>query len=101
MFEEYNGLKAGRSEDQRLAESINGAMNQLLENPELGVKIPRHLWPKEYTQEYEISNLWKCNLRQGWRLIYTIAGNQIEIVSIILEWFPHKEYENRFKYKVR
>ena len=41
----------------------------------------------------------KCNLPDGWRLVYTLAGNEIEIISILLEWFSHKEYERRFGYK--
>ncbi|HPV66505.1 MAG TPA: hypothetical protein PK655_03600 [archaeon] len=44
------------------------------------------------------SNLWKYNLSNGWRLTYTIRGGEIEVISIIIEWFCHKKYENRFKY---
>lgn len=40
-------------------------------------------------------------MRSGWRLIYTISGNKIEIVSIILEWMDHKSYERRFGYRSR
>jgi hypothetical protein len=32
------------------------------------------------------------------RLIYSITGDEISIVSIILEWFDHKDYERRFSY---
>ena len=35
----------------------------------------------------------------GWRLIYTITTpNKIEILSVILEWFDHPEYERKFHY---
>gem|GEM_PF-2928534 len=33
------------------------------------------------------------NLARGWRMVYTLVGNEVEIISIILEWFGHKEYE--------
>jgi len=46
-----------------------------------------------------LNNLWKYDLPQGWRLLYTVtAENQVELISAILEWFNHKSYEKRMKY---
>ena len=56
------------------------------------------LIPKIYIKKYEITNLWKYDLPRGWRIIYSIANEDIEIISLILEWIDHKEYERRFKY---
>jgi hypothetical protein len=50
-------------------------------------------------QKYKINSLHKYNLPNGWRMLYTIKGNEIEIISIIIEWIRHKEYERKFKYK--
>ena len=50
-------------------------------------------------KEYGIKNLWKYNLSQGWRLLYTVtADNEVELISAILDWFDHKEYEKIMKY---
>lgn len=95
---EFEELKEGKFEDNELYKSINKIFDILKENPTSGIKIPKKLWPKEYIQAYEITNLWKQNLPNAWRLIYTIEMNEIKIVSIILEWFDHKEYEKRFGY---
>lgn len=92
-------MKSGKFEDKQLANEIEGAINALKENPLRGVKIERRLWPKEYVKKYGIDNLRKYDLRNGWRLLYTLAGNQIEIVAILLEWMDHKAYERRFWYK--
>ncbi len=35
---------------------------------------------------------------KGWRLIYSIGREEIKVISLILEWLTHKEYEKRFKY---
>ena len=91
-------LKAGKFEDKQLYEFINRAIDDLKENPACGTKISNKLWPKIYIENYNINNLWKYGLPNAWRLIYTIAENDIKIMSIILEWFNHKEYERRFKY---
>ncbi len=100
LFGAYQSLKQGRTEERALAENLDFAIAQLKANPFCGVKIPRKLWPKKYVSEYGISNLWKYDLPKGWRLVYTIAGNRIEIISILLEWFDHKGYEKRFGYRV-
>jgi len=67
-------------------------------NPTCGTRIPKKLWPKLYSKRYEINNLWKYDLPNAWRLIYTIDSNEIRIMNIILEWFDHKEYDRMFKY---
>jgi len=63
-----------------------------------GIKIPSSLWPKEYVKKYGIDNLRKYDLPDGWRLLYTLRGNEIEIISILIEWPSHTAYERKFKY---
>ena len=87
-----------KDEDPQLFKFLERATDDLKKNPICGIKIPRDLWPKEYVNKHKIDNLWKYNLPTAWRLIYTIAKDQIKIVSIILEWMDHKSYERRFKY---
>ncbi len=94
-------LQAGKFEDKRLAKNIEAAICELKENPFAGVAIPRRLWPKEYVCEFQIDNLRKLNLPSAWRLTYTIRGNELEIISVILEWFDHKSYEKRFGYATK
>lgn len=98
LKEQFEHLKQGKFEDKRLYTFIDRAIDDLKVNPTCGIKIAKHLWPKEYIQKYQITNLWKYDLPNAWRLIYTIETDEIKIVSIILEWFDHKEYEKRFKY---
>jgi len=64
----------------------------------IGIAIPKRLIPKEYIRRYRIDNLWKYDLPKGWRLLYTVQGNNVNIVSIIVEWMDHKNYKRRFKY---
>jgi Txe/YoeB family toxin of Txe-Axe toxin-antitoxin module len=91
-------LKEGKFEDKNLYTFIQGAINDLKQNPLCGAKIPKALWPKDYVQKYMITNLWKYDLPNAWRLIYTLETDEIKIISIILEWFDHKDYEKRFGY---
>lgn len=95
---EFEGLKHKKFEDKQLHYIIFEVMQILKLDPACGIKLPKRLWPKEYLQKYNITNLWKVNLPNGWRLVYTIDTTEIEIVNKILEWFDHKEYERRFGY---
>lgn len=96
--DEFESLKEGKFEDKQLYEFIGRAIKDLRTNPMCGIKIQKKLWPKEYCQKYDITNLWKYDLPNAWRVIYTIETNELLILSIILEWLDHKEYERRFGY---
>ncbi|MBS3149030.1 type II toxin-antitoxin system RelE/ParE family toxin [Candidatus Woesearchaeota archaeon] len=96
--QEFEELKEGKFKDKQLYEFIERAIKDLKGNPSCGTKIPKRLWPKDYIQQYEIFNLWKYDLPNGWRLVYTIKEDEVMILNVILEWFDHKEYERRFHY---
>ena len=70
-----------------IKKGIKKAVQSLQENAFAGVQIPKRLIPKKYVQEHNINNLWKYDLPQGWRLLYTItAQDEVEILTAILEW---------------
>ena len=82
-----------------LKNQIKRAIKDLQSNAFSGIQIPKKLIPKEYVKKYGITNLWKYDLPDGWRLIYSITTpNKVEILTVILEWFDHKNYNRRFKY---
>lgn len=91
----FNSLK----KDDIIKKSMIRAIKDLRQNAFSGIQIPKRLIPKSYIQKYGLNNLWKYDLPQGWRLLYTItAKNEVELISAILEWFNHKDYEKRMKY---
>ncbi len=94
----FEELEKGKFEDKRLYGFIERAIVDLKKDYTSGIKIPKKLWPKIYVQKYKIDNLWKYDLPNGWRLIYTIKANEVMILNVILEWMTHKDYEKRFKY---
>ena len=94
LEKDFHSLK----EDDPIKKAMIRAIQDLKENAFSGIQIPKRLFPKEYVQKYSINNLWKYDLPSAWRLIYTIESDEVTIVSIILEWFDHREYEKRFNY---
>ena len=87
------------SDHQTLLNSIKQKIEILRDNPEYGIHIPNDRIPKEYIKDFDVNNLWKVNLSGAWRMIYTIRGSEVEIISLILDIMNHRDYEKKFKYK--
>ncbi|MBI2576179.1 hypothetical protein HYV84_03125 [Candidatus Woesearchaeota archaeon] len=87
-------LKQGKFQDRQLYRFVDRAIDDMKKNPACGIKIPKRLWPSAYIIEYGITNLWKYDMPNGWRLIYTIKEDEVMILNVILEWFNHKEKRN-------
>lgn len=83
-------------EDLRLYKEIANALDSIKHNAFFGRNVKKDLIPKDLVRRYNIDNLWIYNLRKDWRLIYTITGNQVEVLAIILDWMNHKDYERLF-----
>lgn len=94
----FNKLKDSKTEDLQLYELLKRAFEDIENNPSGFIHVPKNLIPKEYKQKYNIDNLWKYDLPNGWRLLYSLSRDKVLLLAIILEWLDHKNYERRFKY---
>jgi len=84
--------------DSKLYKFILRAFEDIEENVFCGIQLPKKLIPKEYLKKFNVRNVWKYNLPGAWRLLYSVEGRNLIILSIVLEWMDHKTYERRFKY---
>ena len=95
----YN-LERGDASERQLFKYILRDKGDIKNNAFCGIPLHKKLIPDKY-EKLGIDNLWKYDLPNGWRLVYTITSpNNIELIAIIIEWFDHKNYEKRFKYVV-
>jgi Txe/YoeB family toxin of Txe-Axe toxin-antitoxin module len=83
------------TQEQQLLRSIQQKVEFLKANPFYGDNIPKKLIPKKFN----VQNLWRVELSQFWRMLYTIRGDEIEIICFILEIVDHQAYDKRFGYK--
>ncbi len=95
----FEELRDSKTEDQALYKFLSQAFENLKEDAFAGIQIPKKLIPKKYLQKYGIDNLWKYNLPNAWRLLYSVGQEEVVVISIILDWMPHKDYERKFGYK--
>ena len=93
--EEYNELNRIVGEElqrgvtssvhQSIFRSIDRVKGWLKENPFAGDQVKKSQIPDYYTQKYGVTNLWRIELSNYWRLIYTIQSNEVEIIDFVLD----------------
>ena len=95
----YQKLDSKRFQEKQLKQWLDRAFKDLEKNAFCGIQIPKRLMTKEYIVKFgRLDNIWKYNLPNAWRLIYTIKRGHVIVLSIILEWLNHSTYEKRFMY---
>ena len=80
-------------------------MNKKIElikiNFHYGEPIAKKLIPDEYKEKYGITNLFRVELPNFWRMLYTLTNeeDEIEIIAFVLDVIDHKIYNKIFGYK--
>ena len=107
--EVYNELRASVEEErkrgiensfhQTLLRSIERVWELLKENPFAGDQVSKRQIPSKYIKLYDVDNVWRVELSKFWRLVYTITGNQVEIITFIMDIFNHQDYDRVFGYR--
>lgn len=82
----------------RLYKEISKALEEISKDVYNGRQVKKKLIPNTFIIKYNINNLWIYNLRKDWRLLYSVANNEIEVLALILDWLNHKDYEKLFNF---
>ena len=90
--------KRDNKESQSLLRSIRRVMEILKENPQFGDPIRKELIPESF-KKIRIQNLYRVELSNFWRMLYTIEGTRVEIFLFILSIVDHPTYNKLFGYK--
>lgn len=94
-----------KAKDRKFENSI---LKSLIKKKDI-LKIDRHYgdpiskdkFPKKYVELFNIKNLFRVELPNYWRMLYTLTNNgeDIEIICFVLDIVPHDDYNKLFKYK--
>lgn len=90
--------KRNDKEARSILNSFERVKNILKQNPQYGEPIAKYLIP-ELLRKQGIKNLYRAELSNFWRMLYTLEGNQIEIFVFILTITDHPAYNKLFGYK--
>jgi len=92
-----NQLREGKTstDEIQLLRSIKQKTEFIKSNPYYGDSIKKELIPKELA----VTNLWRVELSGFWRMLYTIKGDQLEIICFVLDILDHEKYNKKFGYR--
>lgn len=91
----YEGLDKTSS----IYKSIEDTIKILKQEPKRGDQVQRRLIPKIYQKQYSITNLFRIELVDYWRLLYSLQKFEgINLGVLILDVLPHSEYDRLFGY---
>ncbi|MFW6014795.1 MAG: hypothetical protein ACOCQG_06460 [Candidatus Nanoarchaeia archaeon] len=71
------------------------------QNIHYGDPIAKSKFPKRYKTQYKITNLFRAEIADFWRFLYTLTQgkSQDEIIVFILDITSHKKYNKIFGYR--
>jgi len=100
----YNDLirKATSSKiEQTILLAIIKKIELIKSDPHYGNPIAKNLIPKQYVKKYEITNLFRVQLPNYWRMLYTLKDDdtKIEIIAFVIDIMDHSDYNKKFGYK--
>lgn len=92
-------IEEGNRMNEREYKLLKKGIEKLSSDYRSGAQISRkHPVFSFYYKKYNVKNLWKLDVSKNWRLIYTVVGTEVKVLSIILELLDHKDYDRRFGY---
>ena len=70
----YLNSEAVNSKTERtILNAINKKVELIKANPHYGNPIAKRLIPKKYKEKYDINNLFRIELPNAWRMLYTLT----------------------------
>ena len=101
VYDSLNAKAALSKKERTLLKAINYKIELIKHNFGYGDAIAKHLIPKEYTSTYGVTNLFRVELPDFWRMLYTTTdGNSVvEIIAFVLDIIPHPLYDKKFGYR--
>jgi len=84
-------------ESLTLLRSFERIKNILENNPQYGDPIRKEMIPEQLKKQ-GIQNLYRTELSNFWRMLYTLEGNKIEVFVFILTITDHPKYDKMFGY---
>jgi hypothetical protein len=103
VYRHLNAEAANSKIERSILTAIDKKKDLIKANPHYGEPISKKLIPLEYVAKYGITNLFRVELPNYWRMLYTLVNNdtQVEIIAFVLDMIDHPTYDKKFGYKKR
>ncbi|MFA5771409.1 MAG: hypothetical protein WC974_01590 [Thermoplasmata archaeon] len=101
VYKHLNACAATSKIEKTILNALHKKIELIKANPHYGDPIAKKLIPEEYHEKYGITNLFRVELPNFWRMLYTLTNGEteIEIIAFVLDVLDHKKYDKKFGYK--
>lgn len=101
VYKYLNKLGELSKTERMILNAVNKKIELIKANCHFGEPIAKKLIPREYALKYGITNLFRVELPNFWRMLYTLIDGEsrIEIIAFVLDVIDHKTYSKKFGYK--
>lgn len=101
VFLSLNKEAANSKIEGSILRAIQNKVELIKANIHYGVPVAKRLIPAEYKIKYGITNLFRVELPNYWRMLYTLTDGDttVEIVAFVLDMMDHKKYNKKFGYR--
>ena len=101
VFRYLNEQAPNSKNEAIILKAIKKKVELIKDNFQYGDQIKKKLIPKEYIIKYGINNLFRVELPNYWRMLYTLKNgeSEVEIIAFVLDLIDHKNYDKKFGYK--
>ena len=100
VYKYLNKQAPNSKTENAILRSLNKKIEIIKMNIHYGEPVAKNLIPEEYKKKYGVSNLFRVELPNYWRMLYTLTNGetQIEIIAFVLDIMNHKDYDKKFGY---
>jgi len=101
VYKYLNDQAADSKIERAILKSVNNKIELIKINIHYGSPIAKDLIPKEYKEKYGITNLFRVELPNYWRMLYSLTDGEtkIEIIAFVLDIIGHDTHNKKFGYK--
>lgn len=103
VYNYLNEESASSKNEAIILRALSKKIEFIKSNPHYGDPVSKKLIPEEYKSKYGVTNLFRVELPNYWRMLYTLADGEtkVEIIAFVLDVIDHKGYDKKFGYRKR
>jgi len=101
VYKYLNEESTSSKTEATILRALHKKIELIKSNPHYGDHVSKKLIPQEYKSKYGVTNLFRVELPNYWRMLYTLADGEtkVEIIAFVLDVIDHKGYDKKFGYK--
>jgi mRNA-degrading endonuclease RelE of RelBE toxin-antitoxin system len=101
VYRRLNASAAHSKADRSILRAIGRKVELIKANPHYGNPMAKNLIPEEYRRRYGADNLFRVELPNFWRMLYTLTDgeSEVEIIAFVLGIGDHRKYDRLLGYR--